>query len=119
MPSCLSPPSCLKSEISNPKSLFVSCMLSKAPSLDSTKPRRVRGTPSGARSHADAAAGPQPFVSGLSPAATKQGSSRSRVLASEQPIEPSPRSKRSHVQERVPVTDYYSDSSKPCVGIDV
>jgi transposase len=94
-------------------------MLSKPASIDSTKPRRVRGTTSGARSHADAAAGPQPIVLGLLPAATKQGSSRPRVFASEQPIEPSPRPKRSHVQERVPVTDSSSVSSKPCVGIDV
>ena len=94
-------------------------MLSKPASIDSTKPRRVRGTTSGARSHADAAAGPQPIVSGLWSAVTKHGSSRSRVLASEQPIEPSPRPKRSHVQERVPVTDSSPVSSKPCVGIDV
>ncbi len=54
-------------------------------------------------------------------AVRKHGSSRPCVLASEQPIEPSPRPKRSHVQERVPVTDSApaSVSSKPCVGIDV
>ena len=84
--------------------------------------RRVRGTTSGARSHADAAASPQPIALRPHTPVTKQGSSRSPVHSPEQPTEPSPRSKRSHSQERVhAVTD--STATPPAqrlfVGIDV
>ena len=94
----------------------------KTPSIDSTIPRRVRGTPSGARSHADAAAGPQPIVSRRKTPATEHGSSRPRVFSPEQPVEPSTRSKRSHPQERVhAVTTLPPASPSPelFVGIDV
>lgn len=94
----------------------------KSTSIDSTEHRRVRGTTSGARSHADAAAGPQPLVSRPNTPVTKLGSSRSRVPTPEQPTEPSLRSKRSHSQERVhAVTDSPAQlpAQRPFVGIDV
>lgn len=90
------------------------------PPIDSTLPGRVREASRGARSHADAAAGPQSMVSRPCAPATKHGSSRPRVHSPEQPFEPSPRSKRSHLQERVPaVTNASSPTPQPFVGIDV
>lgn len=93
----------------------------KKPPLGSNKLRRVRGTTSGARSHADAAAGPQPIVPRPHTPVTKHGSSRPRVLPPEQPTEPTPRAPRSHSQERVhAVTDSTTPPvQRPFVGIDV
>jgi transposase len=85
-------------------------------------PRRVRVRTSGARSHADAAAGPQPIVSRLKTPATKQGSSRRQVHSPEQPVEPPTLAReRSHPQERVhPVTNSPNTvKAEPFVGIDV
>ena len=103
---------------------FVPCMF-KAASIGSTDVCRIRGTTSGARSHADATAGPQPIVPRLATPVTKHGSSRRRVLTPEQPTEPSLRSKRSHSQERVhavtdtPPTPDLPVTPKPFAGIDV
>ena len=72
--------------------------------IESNILRRVGGTTSAARSHADATAGLRPIVSRPSTAVTKLGTGRSRVVSSEQPIELPPRSGRSHSQERIHVT---------------
>ncbi len=96
--------------------------MAKPSLIHSTKPRRVRVTTSGARSHADAAAGPRPIVSGLSSAVTKPGPSRSRVQSPEQPTEPPTLApERSHSQERVDrmATSPVSSAPPLFVGIDV
>ena len=103
----------------------------KSSVIGSTDACRIRGTTSGARSHTDATAGPQPIVPRLATPVTKHGSSRRRVQTPEQPTEPSPRSKRSHQQERVhavtdstptpdsPAAPVPSVTPKPFAGIDV
>ena len=99
---------------------FASCILEpmdKNQHIESNILRRVGGTTSAARSHADATTGLRPIVSRPSTAVAKLGTGRSRVVSSEQPIELPPRSGRSHSQERIHVTT--SSVSPIFVGIDV
>jgi len=84
-------------------------------------------TMSGARSHADAAAGLRPIVPGSNATVTKHGTRRPRVPSPEQPIEPPTLApERSHSQERVsrmasPNTPELpvAPQSQVFVGIDV
>lgn len=89
--------------------------------IESNILRRVGGTTSAARSHADAATGPRPIAFRPSTAVAKLGPSRSRVGSPEQPIELPPRWGRSHSQERVSVTTTVTVAEQRAVfvGIDV
>jgi len=87
---------------------LAACMFKK-PSKRSTSPRRARVTTGVTRSHAEATTGLRPFATGSFTTVAKRGLSRSRVVSTEQPIEPpaGPRSKlgprpagRSHSQAR-------------------